>query len=338
VVPYETAVVGDDRQMMVYDNNNPYRENETGSEDPSVAHIAWGANTFSYVGATTAYCVSYDECTPATRHLPGSEFGGPGSSTVVAVVEPGTELQQITDEAGRTFFNPDGSLNDDPNTRIPMSLKLGPLVDTPALRLPTARALRTVRFLSQDPGVPEDWPGIYVFSSAHGKSLTFDLAPGENQVFRFFGNGLVASVEGSGPGRIRLNDLLNAREMEILTPDTLLPDRVEVIRSMPTEDRVFELNNLRNMGTDSLKLVLAPDGSNLNVEGAAQLLFDMEVQGLVGPSMQVADFANVGLAANCRAVLSPLNWGNLQTSGLQLKLQNLQTNRVQSQVIPRIEK
>ena len=44
--PHRTEVDGNTRRMIVYDNNNPYRENEGGSVDPDIATVDWAANTF----------------------------------------------------------------------------------------------------------------------------------------------------------------------------------------------------------------------------------------------------------------------------------------------------
>lgn len=336
VVPYRTNVVGDDHQMILYDNNNPYRENETGSEDPDVGHVYWGANTFSYAGANRAYCVSYNECTPPTRHLPGSEFGGPGSSTVVVVLDPGTHAAQITDQAGHSFFNPNGSINEDRNTKIPLSLKLGPMLQPTPLPRPGPVLRPNLPLAIAGPPIPASWPEIYVFSNAGGKSLTFTLAAGANQRFRFFGNGFVATIEGSGPGQIRLNNLLNTRDLEILNPDTFVLSRAQTIRARPVGDRVFDLSNFQNLGPTAVRFVPAPDGSSLEVRGPTGLRFDLGVQGLVGPSMQGAGFTGLQLAANSRAILIPENWGNLLQSGLRLELRNLQTNALTTRILPRV--
>ena len=336
VVPYKTEVAGDDHRMILYDNNNPYRENETGSIDPSVGHVYWGANSFAYAGANEAYCVSYNECTPATRHLPGSEFGGPGSSTVLAVLDPGTHASQITDQAGRTFFNPDGTINENPNTKIPLSLKLGPMLQQPPILRPGPVLRPGLPLLLQGPPIPPDWPEIYVFNNARGKSLTFNLAAGANQRFRFFSNGFVASIEGAGPGLIRLNNLLNTRDLEILNPNVFLLSRAQIIRSRPVGDRVFDLTNFQNLGPAAVRLVPAGDGSSLEVRGPTGLQFDLGVQGPVGLGMQGAGFAGLQLATNSRAILIPQNWGNLLQSGLRLELRNLQTNALQTRILPRI--
>jgi hypothetical protein len=177
-----------------------------------------------------------------------------------------------------------------------------------------------------------------VFSNARGKSLTFDLAQSENQRFHFFGNGLVATVEAAGAGRVRLNDILNTRDMEILTPHTLVPERIQVIRSLPTQDRVFVLDDLQNVGAMPLKFGPTQNGASLQVEGAPQLGFDLEVSGLVGQGMQEVEFANVALGGQNRALLQPQNWGSLQTTGLRLQLQDLRTNQVQSKIVPRVQR
>ncbi len=326
VVPYATNIVGDDRQIMVWDNNNPYRENETGSVDPNVFHVAWAANTANYGGPKTVQCLSYDECTPPVPHLPGAQFGGPGSNLVIAVLDEGTRSSQITDEDGRFFYNPDGSINEDPNTRIPFSAKLDPLV----AELPTIRELllKPAEFL--EALVPKSSPDMYVFGSAGGKTLTFDLlAPQDDLGFRFFQNGLVTTLQGTGAGKVRMNNLLRPnRSLEVLNTTQLQPISSQIIRSFPNFDRSFLLHNLRNVGGATLRLAPAQNGDSLQVLGSPALLFNLDVSGPLGQGMQEVGFTNIGLAANALAVVAPTNWGALGTSNLRLQLRNKQTNQV----------
>ncbi len=343
VVPYKTNVAGDDRQIMVWDNNNPYRENETGSEDPNIFHIAWAANTADYGGPKTVQCLSYDECTPPTPHLPGAQYGGPGANLVVAVLEEGTRASQITDEAGRFFYNPDGTPNENPNTRIPFSVKLDPLVaETPGpvlrLPLPNAEVLTLPGVLA--PLIPKSFPGIYLFGSASGKSLTFDLQADNALSFLCFQNGLVSRLQGTGGGQLRMNMLLRPeRSMEVLDTAKLLPTSSEMIRSFPNYDRSFLVHDLKNLGGGPLRFAAAQDGASLQVQGPPELRFNLDISGPVGQGMQQVGFADLALAENALALLAPTSWGALGTSSLRLELRNLQTNQVlQTKSITRINR
>ena len=98
----------------------------------------------------------------------------------------------------------------------------------------------------------------------------------------------------------------------------------------------FDLTNFQNLGPAAVRLVPAGDGSSLEVRGPTGLGFDLGVQGPVGLGMQGAGFAGLQLATNSRAILIPQNWGNLLQSGLRLELRNLQTNALQTRILPRI--
>lgn len=325
MVPYKTEVAGDDRRIFVWDNNNPYRENETGSTDPNVAHVAWGANTFSYGGANKAVCMSYEECTPANPHLPGSEYGGPGAATVVAVLGPGTRATQITDEKGRRFFNPDGSVNTDPNTRIANSMRVLPLVLPPYSGNPPSGA--------EAPRLPANYPDIYVFREATGKSLTFALAGQQAKQLHLYSHGLVLELRAAGAGQVRLLDLLRPNyRAELPNPGALQVSEVSFIRSRSVGDRVLRALNFRNLGAQSLVVGTSADGGELQVQGAAGLQFDLRLIGPAGRGQQGGLFRNVQLQAGTRAVLAPTNWATPGQSTLNVQLRNLQNNQLERRI------
>ncbi|NPV45906.1 MAG: hypothetical protein HPY69_03020 [Armatimonadetes bacterium] len=329
MVPYKTEVAGDDRRIFVWDNNNPYREDETGSTDPNVAHVAWGSNTFSYGGANKAVCMSYEECTPANPHLPGSEYGGPGAETVVAVLSPGTRATQITDEKGRRFFNPDGSVNNDPNTRITNSMRVLPLVLPPYSGNPPSGA--------EAPRLPANYPDIYVFRQAAGKSLTFSLAGQQAKQLNLYSHGMVFELQAAGAGEVRLLDLLRpSYRAELPTPGTLQVSEVGFIRSRGVGDRVLRALNFRNLGAQSLVVGTTPDGGQLEVRGAAGLQFDLRLIGPAGRGQQGGLFRDLQLQQGTRAVIIPTNWASPAQSALNLQLRNLQSNQLERQIqVPR---
>jgi hypothetical protein len=329
VCPYRTEVDGNARRMIVYDNNNPYRENETGSVDPDVATVDWAANTFSRGSATKAQLYTYEECTPANPHLPGAEYGGPGSNSVVAVFSANADVQQITDENGRTFFNADGSLNTNPGTRIPNASIVPPLVQLQprVIRQPRIGQLQLPQLQLER---PDDAPLIFVFGEAGGKDLRFNLAGQGAKQMQLFAPGRIFSVEASGIGEIRVNDLL-LPAVQIPNPQAVSPGLVEYIRSTPGGDRVFELSNIRNLGAQPLELLPNPNGTEVEVNGPPALQFDLEVLGPVGQGMQGASFGNIALQAGAKANLRPQNWRALQASGLRLQMRNLQNDAVINQ-------
>ena len=330
VCPYRTETDGDTRRMIAWDNNNPYRRNETGSVDPDVATVAWGANTFSRGSATKAQLYTYQEVTPSNPQLPGSEYGGPGANAVVAVFSPSANVQQITDENGRTFFSPDGSLNENPGTRIPNSSIVPPLVQIP----PQPRVIQRPQIGQlQAPLLqpPADAPLIFVFGEAGGKSLTFNMAGQGVKQMGLFSNGRVFAVEATGAGEIRASDLLQQPRLELLNAQALTPTELRFIRSTPGGDRVFQLQNLRNLGAEQLQLVPNVQGTELEVLGPPNLQFNLDVLGPVGQGQQQTRFANIGLQAGAKVNLSPVNWGALQATELRLQTLNLQNNNVINQ-------
>ena len=309
VCPYSVEVDGDSRRMIVYDNNNPYRRNEAGSIDPDVATVAWGANTFSRGSATKAQLFSYDECTPPNPHLPGAEYGGPGANAVVAVLSPNTNVRQITDENGRTFFNPDGSLNENPGTRIPLSSIVPPLVQRPQtlpMQLPRPQ-LGQLQPLALQP--PPDAVQIFVFGNAGGKSLSFDVAGAGEKSLNLFSNGRIFSAVFSGAGQLQATSLLQAPTLLIADPAALQPTSLEFIRSQNAGDRVFELSSLQNAGAERLQLIPNAPGTEVEVLGAPTLRFNLRIMGPVGQGAQQAQFQNLALQAGAKANLSPNNWG-----------------------------
>ncbi|MEI6499662.1 MAG: hypothetical protein WCP21_01405 [Armatimonadota bacterium] len=315
VVPYATKVVGDDHQIIVYDNNNPYSETETGSPDPTVAHVYWGANTFSYGSGNKAVMMSYAEVTPTPPHLPGSSYGGPGSATVVAVLTPGTHAQQISDGAGHFFYNADGSENTDPKTRLEGALKLPPL---------SQRSLTKAELAN--------FPDTYLFGKAEGKSLTFDLAGTGKKGFHFFSRGLVLSLEATGAGQVRAADIQQStHRLEILNPAALQPTRAQVIATLPTGDRLFEVTNLRNLGTNMLRFAPSPASDSLEIQGAPNPLFDLNLQGAVGRGAETANFAGLALTQGTKAVVAPASWARLRAGALQLQLRGIQSNALQNE-------
>ena len=331
VVPYDTEVDGNTRRMLVYDNNNPYRENETGAVDPNSATVNWSGNSFAFGSAPKGVLMSYDECTPANPHLPGAEYGGPGAQAAVVVVSPGTEVRQITDEQGKRFFNPDGSVNEDPNTRIPFAVRLFPLVQRPpVLRLP--QQTPELGNLAQMLQLRPNGPTLFVFSQPTGKTLSFDLAGDGAKRASFFSAGRILSVEATGAGQLQISGIGQLPAVQIPDPSALMPTSLRYIRSREGGDRMFDLTDLRGLGSQLLRMVPSGDGRELDIQAAPGALFDLNIQGPSGQGMHQASYADVPLEAGGGLLLSPINWGQLSTSELRLQLRNVQTNQPMRQM------
>jgi hypothetical protein len=251
----------------------------------------------------------------------------------VAVFSHTADIQQITDEDGRMFFNADGSINRNAASRIPNASYLPPLVQAPRVQPRIQPRVGTIGQLQlQQLQPPADAPHIFVFGDASGKSLTFNVAGQGAKSMAIFSPGRIFSVDASGIGEIRLDNLLlPAMEMQILNAQQVGPTQVEFIRSMPQGDRVFDLNNIRNLGAQPLQLIPNAQGTAIEVNGPPNLQFNMDVLGPVGQGMQEATFGNIALQAGAKANLAPTNWGALQGTTLRLQMLNLQNNAVINQ-------
>jgi len=330
VVPYDTAVAGNTRRIIVYDNNNPYRETETGAVDPNEATVDWSGNIFTFGSAPKGVAMSYEECTPNNPHLPGAEYGGPGAQAAVVVVSDETEVRQITDEQGNRFFNADGSVNEDPNTRIPFSMRMFPLVQVergPTLRLPRTPTVIGMRQLLAPPG-----PTLFVFSQPEGKSLTFDIAGDGDKLCSFYQAGRVLSMQARGAGQIQIGNIGLLPTLEIMNPAELSPHSLKSIRSRPGGDRVFEMRDLRDLGAQPLRVVPSEDGRTLDIQATPGARFNLDVQGPTGRGIHAASYANVLLEVGGGMTLSPANWGQLSQTQLRLQLRNVQTNQLLRQI------
>lgn len=329
VVPYLCQEDGNTRHIRVYDNNNPYRENETGSVDPNEATVNWSANTFAFGSAPKGVAMSYDECTPANPHLPGAEYGGPGSAAVVVAVSDNTQVQQITDNAGHRFFNPDGSVNEDPNTRIPFSMRMYPLVQRPpVLTLPQRPVL--IEGLQLGLTVPPG-PALFVFSQPPS-SLNFTIAGDGAKRVSFFSAGRVLSTEAAGLGEIRLLGANALPAVQFPNPQQLGLQSVRFVRSREGGDRLFDLTGLRNLGNQALVLTPTEDGRALDLQAAMGAGLDLQVEGPGGPGARSVRYQNVMLGAGNAMTLSPSDWGELERTELKVQFRNLQTNQMLQQI------
>lgn len=302
VVCYNTEVDGNERKLLMYDNNVPYRENETGGPDKSISIVNWTNNSYSYPGtsASKMVCMSFAE-TMEGPSLPAAATGS-AMGTVIATVNGGN-VTQITDGDGHTFFNADGSINTNDATRIPNSMKFVPLTGT----------------------TPTDHPDTFIFSDITGGDLTFTVQGAGNKSFRMFQSGDVFEANFSGQGDLRCGQILtDERTLEILAPDALNPGLIRMIKVLPSE-RVFQMENLNWISTEGIKL--HPTADSIDVLSAENLRFNMQFETFTQNAVQTQSFRNVAIQANQKGVVSPTNWNNLRGSQLNLKLLNPNTNQ-----------
>lgn len=335
VVPYAVRVNGDRHEMLCYDNNNPYRKNETGDVDPSVATVFWSSNSFSCGGGTSATAVSYQEVTPANPHLPGAEYGGPGATTVVLVASASTKVNQITDENGRTLLNPDGSKNEDPNTGIPNASILYPLVQAQPLEGPTVLHGQVLSNMGQvlQPRIPNDSPTLYVFRQATGKSLLVNFAGQGEKQLSFFQPGAVLQVRANGAGQVQMANILGARfSGRMLNPAGLQLAEVQMIDSEAAGDRVFLLHNLTNLSNEPLEIIRIRRGQSLEVLGGPNLKFDLQVQGPVGRGMQTGTFRSLSLESGAKLQIAPEDWSKLRSTQLNVRFLNITNEQLLHQI------
>ncbi|MCD6361732.1 MAG: hypothetical protein J7M38_12830 [Armatimonadetes bacterium] len=328
VVPYAVRVNGDAHEMLLYDNNNPYRMNENGDPDPSVATVNWAANTFRCGTADEATAVSYEEVTPADPHLPGEEYGGPGSNTIVLVASAEAKVQQITDEDGRTLLGADGRRNEDPNTGIADASILYPLIQGPVLRGQlTTRAQLKLR-------PPADAPTVYVFRNARGKSLQVNITGRGDKQLSYFAPGMVMQVQATGQGQVQLSNILQARfTAEMSNPAALQPTNIRLIRSEPAGDRVFDLRDLRGLDENILRLTPIRGGERLEIQAGPEVQFNLRLQAPAGRGMRTGNFENIALQAGLKLQVGPQDWTRLRNTRLQLQFRNITNNQVINQIL-----
>ena len=337
VVPYDTWVDGDDHHIRLWDNNTPYRIDEP-LPHPSRATVAWGANTFSYNGATESVCLSYEECTPSNPTFPsffGDIPGSPGESLVAIALAEGTRVRQITDAAGHRFFTANGQINEDRATAIPYSSPVWPLVQ----RLPIAvdRPVMVQRGAADETPIPPGaapvmptatTPPLIVFSVERGRDLTLEFAGAGEKRCTVFQPGHAFDLTMAGEGSLSLVGLVSNAAPQIRFDDVqgLRPTAARIISTRRTDDRVFDLRNVRGTAQGALRLIPQTNREGLRIEAPGGVQFDLSVEGLVGQAPQQAAFAALSVEPGGAATLTPVNWRNLRGSALQLQVRSLQTN------------
>ncbi|MFP4250043.1 MAG: hypothetical protein ACLFU7_10320 [Armatimonadota bacterium] len=320
ICPYSTDVAGDARRIMCYDNNNPYAENESGSVDPDIATVQWGANTFSRGGGTKAICLSFDEATPPDPHLPGAAIDGMAADTVTIAFAPGSRVNQITDENGRQALNADGSPNENPATRIPNSMVFREMVQAPRLQLPRVQRLQVAA--AGDQGM------LFIIGDSGGKTLTLDVPETAQTRITYFEPGEVFALNTRGVGQVQFESLLNTPRARLQQLGAEASADVRFINSRANGDRLFELGDFENLSGPEVRLIPAPDGSSLDVIGPANLRFNLNISGPVGQGAQQARFANVALQQGAAARLAPDNWNAIGATSLRLQMVNMQNNQI----------
>ncbi len=306
IIPWRTDVVGNDHRIVCWDNNNPYSETESGNPEAEVCHIDWVTGAISYEDGYNFpltpkhfVCMSYHECTPATPHITSVGYSNAPWSCV-GVAGPGTQVAQITDEGGHTFFLPNGDTNDNPATRIPNSAPVYPMIAVPPLSGASGQ------------------PTLFTFTHTQGKSLTFQFAgAGPRQLSLYFA-GTIFTLQATGAGQVRLLDIFRPTcRLEVSNPATLRPTSLDVIHTVGGVEHTFQLRNLSNLGTQAFSAHPVIDGSSLQIQAAPGAKFDLNLLGRVGQGQ--ASFAGITVQPNLLAAVGADNWGNLAATTLLLQ-------------------
>lgn len=306
-VGYDTDIVGTSRRIYLYDNNGPYKTNESGGPDKSICQVNWNNSEFSY-GSSSAdkmICLSFQEGLE-DPHLPAEATGGAATGTVIAIIS-GSKVTQVTDDRGKQFFNANGQENKNAATRIPDSMKFIPLTGN------------VQNF---------NYPDMFIFNNAQGRTLNFSMAQGNKAKFQLFQAGDLFQVEFAGAGQIGVQNLLtNTRALNLPAPDQLRPTKMQMIK-VADVDRVFDINNIRNLTREHILLQPAPDGSALDIQAPPQLQFDMRLETFANRNNVVGQFMGLTLDANSQAKIAPAQWATINTGQLNVQLRERGSNRV----------
>lgn len=309
VWPYRTEEVGSTRRIIIYDNNVPYQENEP-SDPTTVVSINKTTGTVTWNGATRIICRSYADCTPADPHLPTEATDGEAALMNTIVVDKPARVSQIRDENGRTFYA-DGRIDDNPSTRIPKSMLFIPDTGTS----PAA-----------------DFPAVYVFGGARNKSLDVTLTAVRGNTVRSFAPGLVFEVQpGVDSAQLIFDKILTGQSSLLSVQDGPCTIRA-IMRTGARQQRVITIS----VQQAARGLLVSPtaDRSGVNVENrtAAEVAYDLEVQGFQAGAIRTLRLSGQKLSAQTGALLSPGDWAQLLD--LRMELRNLQTGaRIRSETL-----
>lgn len=263
VIPYRVENSGGAFRISLYDNNKPYRESEL-NDNGSLATVS--ANTFSYGGWDRMIAYTFAEVAPATPWLPIDAMfaqGSLGADTAVLVVDDPSAVRQISDEAGRTFYQGTGE-NRHPGSRIPDSMRFVPMTGGE---------------------VPADYPAIFVFNKARGRALTVDLTQAKPGAVRLFSAGKLMTLVGQS-GRIQFQGLHTAAQtLKVADPVALKLQEVSVLASeTDRSEKVYRLDGLAGI-QKGLEVQLDPKG----------VLVSHGMAGAAGLGIQVKRFSAAGM-------------------------------------------
>lgn len=305
VVDYQIGWDGSKYILWLYDNNRPYSELETNAAD-SLAYVDGNGN-FSYVygpgwpAANRMIALQYKEIAVPVPHLPAdvAPTTGIGADTTIAVFESQGAVQQITDERGHTFYAK-GQENADASTRIADSM----------------------RYIPMGSGkLPPNAPAIYIFNHSAGKSLSFETVGNAPSNVRIFSPGSVTSVKLRGGKFVMQNILRATQELNLVSPDKMQLDNVELISVQPDRsERVFQVKDFKNVATGSLKFSLSATRDSLNATGApAQFSVAVQSQSVAGA--RTASIAKVAVGAGRVTSVKVADFKTLQNASLKVETQ-----------------
>jgi hypothetical protein len=289
---------GDNRYIHLYNNNNPYTENETAQSEYATIYKPW--NSFSYNGYNEMFVITFAEATPTLPLLPtgvGASTSGStgGADVTVVIADVGSEVKQITDENGRTFYAGTQE-NQNEATRIPGSMRFIPMCAGP----------RPVP-------LPADFPGIYIFTNSTGKSLKFDLARATSRGLAVFNSGKVMNMTG-GSGSLNVRNLLKPEQaIEIAEPARMNVQDINVVAvNQDNTERAFKLSNANSV-QQNLSVQLAPGAAGLAISNGANADADLglSIQHFSNMGTRTTPASRIKIPANQQGVVNP-DFTNLQ--------------------------
>jgi hypothetical protein len=300
-VCYSIGYANNEYKLWLYDNNKPYSEMEKNWEESTATVNGNGNFFYSYWPGTVAnrmICLLYSEIAIPLPTLP-FEVGnttGMGSDTTIAVFDNASAVQQITDEAGRTFF-------------------AGGAVNTSSSQIPDA-----MRFVPMGGGpISPNAPAIFIFNHTTGKSLTFDTQGTAPGFARIFSAGSVTSVSLASGKFILRNMLYPSQELELVAPEKMGLQNVEIISVQPDRsERVFQMNSFKNLVPGSLKFSLSSAQNSIMASGVpAQFALSLQNQSAAG--LRTAAMPNVAIQAGRMTSVSVPDFRSLQDSSIRME-------------------
>lgn len=245
---------------------------------------------------------------------------------VMLIIADAGETQQITDEQGRTFFEPGSAgagrrLVADPAKRVP-GLATAPIIRRKAVISGTAAStvLRSAGGRGVSVAAPA-MPEVYYARRApseSGSSLHLDVAGKGSGQYRWTAASpaIVASavVSATGPAdRVAIEGLGSTNHTVSLTPGAQGPAKEVALTvagrpARSVEARTFEVTKLTASPGKAVKAQVHDGGRTLRIDnGGAPATFDIRVYAHRDPKASLVR-SGVKLEANATATIRPTDW------------------------------